>query len=69
MNITTKYAVGEILWFMFDNKPVHFPAIMISIEVTPRESEIHYKFQEGGRWHSIPQKDCFSSKIELLTSL
>ena len=69
MNITTKYAVGEILWFMFENKPVYSPAIIISIEVSPRETEIRYKFQEHGRWHSILQKNCFSSKIELLNSL
>lgn len=65
MTISTKYNIGETVWFMHDNKCVSKKIVNIRIDVD--DLCIIYVFNENGMW--LSEKRLYSTKEELLKSL
>lgn len=65
MTISTKYNIGDTVWFMHDNKCVSKKVENIKIDVD--NMYIQYIFNGYGIW--LSEKHLFSTKEELLKSL
>lgn len=65
MTISTKYDIGDMVWFMYDNRCVLKKVENINIDVC--HMYIQYMFDENDIW--LSEKHLFSTKEELLKSL
>lgn len=65
MTISTKYDIGDTVWFMHDNRCVLKKVENIKIDVD--NMYIQYVFDGNNIW--ISEKHLFSTKEELLKSL
>lgn len=65
MTISTKYDIGDMVWFMHDNICVLKKVENINIDVC--HMYIQYMFDENDIW--LSEKHLFSTKEELLKSL
>lgn len=65
MTISTKYDIGDMVWFMYDNRCVLKKIENINIDVY--HMYIQYNFDENSIW--LSEKHIFSTKEELLKSL
>ena len=65
MTISTKYNIGDTVWFMHDNKCVSKKVENINIDVYHKY--VQYMFDENSIW--LSEKHLFSTKEELLKSL
>lgn len=65
MTISTKYDIGDMVWFMHDNRCVLKKIENINIDVY--YMYIQYNFDENSIW--LSEKHIFSTKEELLKSL
>lgn len=65
MEIKTKYNIGEMVWFMYDNICVLKKVENINIDVYHKY--VQYMFDENSIW--LSEKHLFSTKEELLKSL
>lgn len=65
MTISTKYDIGDTVWFMHDNRCVLKKVENINIDVC--HMYIQYMFDENDIW--LSEKHLFSTKEELLKSL
>lgn len=65
MTISTKYDIGDMVWFMHDNICVLKKVENINIDVC--HMYIQYMFDENSIW--LSEKHLFSTKEELLKSL
>lgn len=65
MGIKTKYNIGDMVWFMYDNICVLKKVENINIDVYHKY--VQYMFDENSIW--LSEKHLFSTKEELLKSL
>lgn len=65
MTISTKYDIGDMVWFMYDNICVLKKIENINIDVYHKY--VQYMFDENSIW--LSEKHLFSTKEELLKSL
>lgn len=65
MTISTKYDIGDMVWFMYDNICVLKKVENIKIDVC--DMYIQYIFDGNEIW--LSEKHLFSTKEELLKSL
>jgi hypothetical protein len=65
MTISTKYDIGDMVWFMYDNICVLKKVENINIDVYHKY--VQYFFDENSIW--LSEKHLFSTKEELLKSL
>lgn len=65
MTISTKYDIGDILWFIYNNKCQSKKVENIKIDVC--DMYIQYIFDGNDIW--LSEKHLFSTKEELLKSL
>jgi hypothetical protein len=65
MTISTKYDIGDMVWFMYDNICVLKKVENINIDVYHKY--VQYMFDENSIW--LSEKHLFSTKEELLKSL
>lgn len=65
MTISTKYDIGDMVWFMYDNICVLKKVENINIDVYHKY--VQYMFDENNIW--LSEKHLFSTKEELLKSL
>lgn len=65
MTISTKYDIGDMVWFMYDNICVLKKVENINIDVYHKY--VQYMFDENSIW--LSEKHIFSTKEELLKSL
>lgn len=65
MTISTKYDIGDTVWFMHDNKCVSNKVENIRIDVD--NMYIQYIFNRGNIW--LSETFLYSTKEELLKSL
>lgn len=65
MTISTKYNIGDTVWFMHDNKCVSKKVENIKIDVD--NMYIQYMFDGNDIW--LSEKHLYSTKEELLKSL
>lgn len=65
MIVSTKYDIGDAVWFMYNNKCVSKKVENIRIDVD--DMYIQYIFNGGDIW--LSEKHLFSTKEELLKSL
>lgn len=65
MTVSTKYDIGDMVWFMHDNICVLKKVENINIDVC--HMYIQYMFDENSIW--LSEKHLFSTKEELLKSL
>lgn len=65
MTISTKYDIGDMVWFMYDNICVLKKVENINIDVYHKY--VQYMFDENSIW--LSEKYLFSTKEELLKSL
>ena len=77
--MTTKFSIGQKVWFMHDDKPQCMPVCSIYIKATPnksivrgtiegwREPNIRYAFWRGGAetTYTEYEEDVFATKEEL----
>ncbi|MEN8122933.1 MAG: hypothetical protein ABFS35_21515 [Bacteroidota bacterium] len=71
MKITTKYNIGDLVWFMDDNQAISYKVRQISIQVyidSEEEKEtVIIKYKVDGSWKDV--ENLYDSKEELLKSL
>lgn len=65
MTISTKYDIGDMVWFMYDYICVLKKVENINIDVY--HNYVQYMFDENSIW--LSEKHLFSTKEELLKSL
>lgn len=65
MTISTKYDIGDMVWFMYNNICVLKKVENINIDVYHKY--VQYMFDENSIW--LSEKHLFSTKEELLKSL
>lgn len=65
MTISTKYDIGDMVWFMYDNICVLKKVENINIDVYHKY--VQYMLDENSIW--LSEKHLFSTKEELLKSL
>ena len=65
MTISTKYDIGDMVWFMYGNICVLKKVENINIDVYHKY--VQYMFDENSIW--LSEKHLFSTKEELLKSL
>ena len=65
MTVSTKYDIGDMVWFMYDNICVLKKIENINIDVYHKY--VQYMFDENSIW--LSEKHLFSTKEELLKSL
>lgn len=65
MTISTKYDIGDMVWFMHDNRCILKKVENINIDVC--HMYIQYMFDEDDMW--LSEKHLYSTKEELLKSL
>lgn len=65
MTISTKYDIGDMVWFMYNNICVLKKVENINIDVYRKY--VQYMFDENSIW--LSEKHLFSTKEELLKSL
>lgn len=65
MTISTKYDIGDMVWFMYNNICVLKKVENINIDVYHKY--VQYMFDENCIW--LSEKHLFSTKEELLKSL
>lgn len=65
MTISTKYDIGDMVWFMYDNICVLKKVENINIDVYHKY--VQYMFDENSIW--LSEKHLYSTKEELLKSL
>lgn len=65
MTISTKYDIGDMVWFIYDNICVLKKVENINIDVYHKY--VQYMFDENSIW--LSEKHLFSTKEELLKSL
>lgn len=65
MTVSTKYDIGDMVWFMYDNICVLKKVENINIDVYHKY--VQYMFDENSIW--LSEKHLFSTKEELLKSL
>ena len=76
MTIETKYNIGDILWFMHDNKPKTMKVWDINIEIKTKfdgqyeyGSYVRIFYYDFGNHNKIEESELFPTKEELLKSL
>lgn len=69
--ITTKFRVGDLVWYMRSNNAVQGQISSIHIEITDKNISVEYKgMWIGTQWGFANwEYSCFASKQELLNSL
>lgn len=65
MTISTKYDIGDMVWFMYDN--ICVLKIVENINIDVYHKYVQYMFDENSIW--LSEKHLFSTKEELLKSL
>lgn len=65
MTISTKYDIGDMVWFMYNNICILKKVENINIDVYHKY--VQYMFDENSIW--LSEKHLFSTKEELLKSL
>lgn len=65
MEIKTKFNIGDVAYFMYNDKIIHRKITSIYIVINDNESSISYVLQG----HLKTESNLFSSKDELIKSL